>query len=299
MGKKVSVIRLALCAALACAASPLLHAASTLDKITKTGIVTLGYREASPPFSYVDSNKRPIGYSLDICLKVVDALKRELKRPDLIVKYAPMLSASRMAELIDGDIDMECGSTTSTKDRLKQVAFTIPTFIDVGRLLVREGSGIKSVYDLSGKTVVTTKGTSFEKLFAELNQSRTLRASLVLAKDHTEAFAMVESGKADAFIMKDVILAGLRGGTKNPEKYLITKDTLDIQPTAIMLRKDDPGFKKVVDSEVLRLINQGEINAIYRKWFESPIPPQQINLKLPMSYLLRDSFKAPTDWVPK
>ena len=271
----------------------------TLEKIAKSGIISLGYREASPPLSYVDGNKRPLGYSLDICYKVVEAVKRELKRNDIAVKHVGLLSSSRMKELIDGDIDLECGSSTSTQGRLKQVAFTIPTYIDLARMLVRVDSGIKSIYDLAGKTVVTTKGTSYEKLVADINQSRTLRAKIVLAKDHSESFRMVESGEADAFIIKEVILAGLRASAKQPEHFLITRDMLEVQPTAIMLRKDDPAFKKVVDNEIMRLISQGEINAIYRKWFESPIPPQQINLKLPMNYLLRDSFKAPTDWVPK
>lgn len=274
------------------------QAAGTLEKVAQTGSITLGYRDSSPPFSYLDDAQRPIGYSLDICLKVVEAVKRELKRPDLAVKFAPITSASRMKAVIAGDIDLECGSTTSTAERRKEVAFTIPTFVAASRLMVREGSGIKSIYDLSGKTVVTTKGTSSEKLFTDLNETRTLRAKLILNKDHAESFATLEAGKADAFVMDDVLLYSLRAASKAPEEFSITRDVLTIEPLSIMLRKDDPAFKKVVDAEVTRVITQGEINGIYRKWFDMPIPPKQINLKLPMSYMLRDSFKTPTDWLP-
>lgn len=273
--------------------------AVTLDKIAQTGTITLGYRESSPPFSYLDEAKNPIGYSIDICMKVVEAIKRELKRPNLTVKFVPVTSASRMKAVISDEVDLECGSTTSTAERRKEVAFTIPTFVAATRLMVREGGSIKSIYDLVGKTVVTTGGTSSEKLFTDLNESRTLRAKLVLTKDHSESLAMLETGKADAFIMDDVLLYSLRAGSKEPDKYAITRDALTIEPLSIMLRKDDPAFKKIVDTEVTRVILQGEINAMYRKWFDSPIPPKQINLKIPMSFILRDSFKTPTDWLPK
>ena len=272
---------------------------ATLDKVAQTGTMVLGYRESSPPFSYLDEAQRPIGYSIDLCLKIVDAVKRELKRPALAVKFVPVTSASRMKAVISDEVDLECGSTTSTAERRKEVAFTIPTFVAATRLMVREGGGIKSINDLSGKTVVTTGGTSSEKLFTDLNETRTLRAKLVVTKDHGESFAMLEAGKADAFIMDDVLLYSLRASSKEPENYVVTRDALTIEPLSIMLRKDDQAFKKVVDAEVTRVILQGEINAIYRKWFDSPIPPRQINLKIPMSFMLRDSFKTPTDWLPK
>ena len=281
-------------ACLSAAAAP-----PTLDKIAKSGSVVLGYREAAAPFAYLDENKRPVGYSLDICLKIVDAIKRDLKRNDLAVKYVPVSAATRLTALTSGEIDLECGSTTSTAERRKQVASTIPTFVAAVRLLAPSKSGIKSIYDLGGKTVVTTKGTSSEALFNDLNKNHTLRANLVLGKDHNESFALLEAGKADAFMMDDVLLATLRASSKDPDKYALTRDPLTIEPLAIMLRKDDAAFKKLVDSELHRAITQGEINTLYRKWFESPIPPNQINLKLPMSYLLRDSFKAPTDWLPQ
>ena len=289
----------AVCGALLILSSLPATAASTLDKVAKSGVVSLGYRDNSLPFSYLNADKRPIGYSIDICLKIVDAIKRDLKRNDLAVKYVPVSAATRLTALTSGEIDLECGSTTSTAERRKQVASTIPTFVAAVRLLAPSKSGIKSIYDLGGKTVVTTKGTSSEALFNDLNKNHTLRANLVLGKDHNESFALLEAGKADAFMMDDVLLATLRASSKDPDKYALTRDPLTIEPLAIMLRKDDAAFKKLVDSELHRAITQGEINILYRKWFESPIPPNQINLKLPMSYLLRDSFKAPTDWLPQ
>lgn len=274
------------------------QAAGTLEQIAQSGVIKLGYREASSPFSYLDGNQRPVGYSLDICYRIVEVIKRELKRPDLSVKHVPVTSANRIPLVISGDVDLECGSTTSTADRRQQVAFTIPTYIAASRLLVRSDSNIRSVLDLAGKKVVTTKGSSQEKLFNGINESRSLAADFVLTKEFGEAFAMVEEGKADAFIMDDIILASLRATSKNPEALSITRDPLTIEPLAIMMRKADPAFKKLVDTEVARLITQGEINPIYNKWFESPIPPKQTNLRLPMSYMLRDSFKVPTDWLP-
>lgn len=271
----------------------------TLEKIAKSGTVVLGYRDAAAPFAYQDENKRPVGYSLDICLKIVEAIKRDLKRNDIAVKHVPVSAATRLTALTSGEIDLECGSTTSTAERRKQVSSTIPTFVAAVRLLAPSKSGIKSIYDLTGKTVVTTKGTSSEALFNNLNKNHTLRANLILGKDHNESFAILEAGKADAFIMDDVLLATLRAASKDPDKYTLTRDPLTIEPLAIMLRKDDASFKKLVDNELHRAITQGEITTLYRKWFESPIPPNQINLKLPMSYLLRDSFKAPTDWLPQ
>ena len=297
--------RPALCCSLAllCLTLAAPHKASasgTLEKVAKSGTLVLGHRDASAPLSYVDdTTQKPLGYMLDICYKIADALKRELKRPDLAIKHELVVSSTRISSLVDGKIDMECGSSTSTQDRLKEVAFSIPPYLDLGRVLVRKDAGVNSIYDLAGKTITTTRGTSYEKMVNELNANRSLHAKVLLAKDHEEAFENLAQGKAQAFVMKEVILASLKAGSKKPDDYVLAREVLEIQPTAIILRKDDPAFKKIVDGEILRLIQTGEINTIYKKWFESPIPPQQINLKLPMSYLLRDSFKSPTDWVPK
>lgn len=273
-------------------------AAGTLQKIAESGTVSVGFRDSAPPFSYLAEDRQPIGYSIDICTKVIEAIKRELKRSNLAVKFVPVSSSTRITGLVSHEIDIECGSTTNTAERRKQVDFTIPTFMAATRLLVREDSGIRSIFDLSGKTVVTTQGSSSEQFFKERNQTRSLGATLVFGKDHAESFSFVETGKAHAFIMDDVVLYSLRSTTKNPADYAITRDALTVEPLAIMLRKDDPSFKKVVDTEIARIITQGEIQAIYRKWFESPTPPHGNNLKMPMSYMLRDSFKVPTAWLP-
>ena len=274
------------------------QAAGTLQKINESGTISIGFRESAPPFSYLSADRQAIGYSVDICVKITEAIKRELKRSNLTVKYVPVSSSSRITALTSQEIDLECGSTTNTAERRKQVDFTIPTFMAATRLLAKEESGIRSIFDLSGKKVAATQGTSSEQFFKEQNESRSLRATMILGKDHVESFSFVESGKADAFIMDDVMLYSLRSTAKNPADYAISKEALTVEPLAIMLRKDDPSFKKLVDTEVARIITQGEIHPIYRKWFESPIPPHGNNLKMPMSYMLRDSFKVPTAWLP-
>ncbi len=268
-----------------------------LDRVVRSGVVSIGYRDSSPPFSYLDQDRRPVGYSIDICLKIVDAMRQSLKRP-IDVRYVPVTSASRMEAVIRGEVDLECGTTTSTGERRQKVAFTVPTYIATTRLLVRSGSGIASINDLSGKTVVTTRGTTAEKLFRETDTRRSLRATLVEAKDHADSFAVLQAGKADAFIMDDVLLYSLRASSGAPERFEVTREALNIEPLAIMFAKDDLAFKQLVDREVSRMIVDSDIHRIYRRWFESPIPPKGINLALSMSYLLRDSFKAPTDWLP-
>ena len=267
------------------------------DRIARSGVVAIGYRDSSPPFSYLDQDRRPIGYSIEICHRIVDAMRQSLKRP-LEVRYVPVTSATRMEAVIRGEVDLECGTTTSTAERRQKVAFTVPTYIATTALLVRSGSGIGSIGDLGGKTVVTTRGTTAEKIFRDANERRSLRASLVEAKDHAESFSVLQAGKADAFIMDDVLLYSLRAASGTPERFEVTRDKLNIEPLAIMFSREDPSLKKIIDQEVSRLVVEGEIQKIYRRWFESPIPPKNVNLSLPMSYLLRDSFKAPTDWLP-
>ncbi len=267
------------------------------DRIARSGVVAIGYRDSSPPFSYLDQDRRPIGYSIEICHRIVDAMRQSFKRP-LEVRYVPVTSATRMDAVIRGEVDLECGTTTSTAERRQKVAFTVPTYIATTALLVRSGSGIGSIGDLGGKTVVTTRGTTAEKIFRDANERRSLRASLVEAKDHAESFSVLQAGKADAFIMDDVLLYSLRAASGTPERFEVSRDKLNIEPLAIMFSKEDPALKRIIDQEVSRLVVEGEIQKIYRRRFESPIPPKNVNLSLPMSYLLRDSFKAPTDWLP-
>ena len=290
-------------------------ATSTLDKIAQNGTISLGYQNA-PPFSYVDKSGSRIGYSIDICMKIVDAIKRDLKRPDLVVKFVPVTSVTGYPALTDGQIDIECANTPNTAKDRKRVAFTIPTFMAVTRMMVRGGSNIQTIYDLKDKTVVTIWGSNIEKTFDQMNSRFTLRASNLMTVDFDGSLSLMGTNKVDAFIMDDVLLKLMQAASINKTKYTITKGDLAIQPLSLMMRKDDPEFKKLVDTEVTRIITKGEIYAIYKKWFESLIPPFQISpmypdwaeietppdkikLNLPMVYMLRDSFKVPTDWVPE
>lgn len=278
----------------------LLHGAAhadTLSKIRQTQTITIAYRESSVPFSYLDANNKPVGYATDLCLKIAEATRRELKLPQLNVRYVAVTPADRIPTVVEGKADLECGSTTNNAERRKQVAFTIPHFISAVRMVVRTDSGIHNWPDLRGKRVVTTKGTTTVKLLTDRDKVRSLSLTLLEGRDHAESFNMVEKGQADAFTMDDVLLYGLRATAKHPDSFKVIGETLSTEPYAIMLRKDDPAFKTVVDREMARIINDGEIYKLYDKWFKSPIPPGGINLNMPMGHLLRDSFRFPTDKV--
>jgi glutamate/aspartate transport system substrate-binding protein len=270
-------------------------AADTLKKIRDTGAITLGYRESSVPFSFLDTNRQPIGYSIDLCMKVVDAVRRELKMPKLAVKLALVTPASRIPDLITGKIDLECGSTTNNAERRKQVAFTVSTYIAGAKYLTRVASKIRGLDDFAGKTVVTTQGTTTEKILRSLDTQNVMKMQILLAKDHAESFSYVVSGRALAFFMDDILLYGQRAESAAPQDYEVSTKLLSIEPLSLMLRNDDPAFKRVVDLEITRVIMDAEIYGLYRKWFQSPIPPKGINLNVPMNFLLRDSFQAPSD----
>ena len=271
--------------------------ADVLEKIRSTGSITLAHRDASIPFSYLDQDKRPIGYSIDLCLKVVDAIRRDLKLDKLEVKYLQVTPASRIAAVSEGQAQLECGSTTNTAERRKSVDFTIAHFISSSRLLVRSDAKVASIDQLATRTVVSTKGTTSLTMLRRVSDDQLLKLNIVEAPDHTQAFAMVAEGKATAFAMDDVLLFGLRANAPKPDDYTVIGKPLTMEPYAIMLPKGEPAFKKVVDQEVRRVILSGEINGLYAKWFQQPIAPKGINLALPMPYLLKDSFKFPSDKV--
>jgi ABC-type amino acid transport substrate-binding protein len=271
--------------------------ASQLDKIRETREIVLAHRDASIPFSYLDDQKRPMGYALDLCHKVVEAIQRELKLPQLNVRYLTVTSSSRIPAIVEGKAAMECGSTTNTAERRKLVDYTIPHFISAARFIVRSDSGLEKLADLAGRRVVSTKGTTNIKTLERLNQEHGLKMAIGEASDHAEAFGMVASKKADAFAMDDVLLYGLRANSGEAGKYMVIGKAMTIEPYAIMLPKNDAALKKIVDTEIRRVILSGEITGIYRKWFQSPIPPKGINMDLPMPYMLKDSFKYPSDKV--
>jgi ABC-type amino acid transport substrate-binding protein len=267
----------------------------TLEKIKLSGAITLGYREASIPFSYLDNNAKPVGFAQDICLHVVDEVKKATNRPNLGVNFQAVTSNNRLLLMKNGTIDLECGSTTNNAERQTQVAFGINYFYTGTRFLVKKGAAFKSVNDLSGKDIVATAGTSNVKVLRTLSEKNNLKLNLLTAKDHGEAFVMVETGRAFAFGMDDILLFGLRANAKNPSDWEVVGDALQVEPYSVMLRREDPEFKKLVDRAIAGLIKNGEFEKLYIKWFQSPIPPRGVNLSIPMSKELRNNLIALSD----
>src|SRR5688572_21869670 len=266
----------------------------TLDKIKSTGAITLGHRDASLPFSYYDDKQQPIGYSMDLCMKIVDGLKAELKIPALKVNYQLVTSANRIPLMANGTIDVECGSTTNNIPRQEQVWFTITHFVTGNRWISKKSSNIKTLQDLKGKTIVSTAGTTNIKQATEINAAQNLGMNIVSANGHAEAFQMVETGRAVAFVMDDILLAGLVAQSRSPKDYEISSEALSVEPYGIMLRKDDKAFKEVADKALAQVYKSGQINAIYSKWFQKPVPPKNVNLNLPMSPALKKVMANPT-----
>jgi glutamate/aspartate transport system substrate-binding protein len=267
----------------------------TLAKIKDSGAITLGFRESSLPFSYYDDNQKVIGYAMDLCYGIVDAVKAELKMDKLEVNLNPVTSATRIPLIANGTVDLECGSTTNNAEREKQVAFTITHFVTANRFVSKKSANLKTVDDLKGKTVVSTSGTTNIKQITEIGAQRHLDLNIIAAKDHAEAFLMVETGRAAAFVMDDILLYSLVATSKAPGDYVISADALSVEPYGIMLRRDDPAFKKVVDAKMTEIYKSGAINAIYDKWFLKPIPPKGVNLNVPMSASFKKVIANPTD----
>ncbi|MBR0927148.1 amino acid ABC transporter substrate-binding protein [Bradyrhizobium sp. 62B] len=289
-------IGLALAATFAVSQAGAQELTGTLKNIKDTGAITLGFRDSSIPFSYLDDNQKPVGFAMDICYKIVDAVKKELKLDKLEVKLNPVTSATRIPLMANGTIDLECGSTTNNAERQKQVAFTNTHYLTASRYVFKKSSGLKSIDDLKGKTVVSTAGTTNIKQLTEANVEKKLSANIIPAKDHAEAFLMVETDRAVAFVMDDILLASLVAGSKSPGDYEISKDAFSKpEPYGIMLRKDDAAFKKVVDAATAALYTSGEAQKIYDKWFTQKIPPKGLNLNTPISAELKNEFAKPTD----
>lgn len=285
---------LAIAAAL-CAAPALADDLPTLQKIKSSGTIVVGHRESSIPFSYLDGNQKPVGYSMELCNKIVDAVKKELKMPALVTKLTPVTSQTRIPLMTNGTIDLECGSTTNSLERQKQVAFGVTTFVSPVRMVVKADSGIKTLDDLNGKAVATTTGTTSDRYIKQNEKGHNIDVKNVYGKDHAESFLMVETGRASAFVMDEVLLAGFVANAKNPKDFAIVGPALSTEPYGIMLRKDDPQFKALVDKTLSGLMKSGEINKIYAKWFTSAIPPKNVNLNLPMNAQLQEAIKHPND----
>ncbi len=262
----------------------------TMRRIHDTATLTIGVREASVPFSYIDSQKQPQGYSVDLCLKVADAIKTELKLPRLDVRFVPVTSSNRIAMVKDGKVDLECGSTTNTRDREKDVAFAYTTFVAGIKMLARKSSNISSVEDLRGKTVVVTKGTTSETMLKQMNEDRVLKLTILESKDHDESFAAVASGRAVAFPMDDVLLYGLISKSPKPDDFAVVGKYLSVEPYGIMMRKDDAAFERIVDRTLIDMFQSGEIRRIYARWFATK------DLTVPMNQYLKEAFVVPNTY---
>jgi len=268
----------------------------TLLKVKELGYITIGHREASVPFSYLDDKRQPVGFAMDICAKIVEAVKRELKLDNLEVRYQLVTASARIPLLANGTIDLECGNTTNNAERQRQVWYTNTHFLTASRFLSKVESNIGSISDLKGKTIVSPAGSTNIKQALEFNSRLNLGMTIVPAQDQGEAFLMVETGRAVAFVQDDVILAGLIAISKDPKAYVISDDAFSRpEPYGIMLRKDDVAFKRVADAATAALYRSAEGAALYAKWFTQAIPPKGINLNIAMSPALKRAFENPTD----
>ncbi|MDF0731174.1 glutamate/aspartate ABC transporter substrate-binding protein [Pseudomonas entomophila] len=296
------IVRHLLGAAIAAAviASPAMaeELTGTLKKIKDSGSITLGHRDSSIPFSYLAGGSTPVGYSHDIQQAIVEHLKKELNVPNLNVKYNLVTSQTRIPLVQNGTVDVECGSTTNNVERQQQVSFSVGIFEVGTRLLTKVKDGqpsYKDFPDLAGKNVVTTAGTTSERILKAMNADKQMKMNVISAKDHGEAFNMLESGRAVAFMMDDALLAGEMAKAKKPTDWVITGTPQSYEIYGCMVRKDDPAFKKAVDAAIVSLYKSGEINKIYDKWFQQPIPPKGLNLQFPMSDELKKLIAEPTD----
>ena len=268
-----------------------------LDRIRSSGRIVLAHRESSVPFSYYDANKKPIGYALDLCREVAEAVRKHLGLKTLEIAYLPITTATRIDAIASGKADLECGATTNNAERRQKVAFTIPHYITGSRYAVRADSSIEELAQFEGHVLVSTAGSTPFKAIDMANRDRLLRIDVKPVKDNAEAMKMLGDKSADGFAMDDVQLYGLIAESPNPAQFKVVGKFLTIEPLAIMLSKDDAAFKKVVDDEMRHLIRSGEGDKIYDRWFMKPIPPKNVSMNLPMSYLLRDSWKYPSDAV--
>jgi glutamate/aspartate transport system substrate-binding protein len=294
--KQLRVMGLALAAVFCAGQANAEELTGTLKNIKETGAITIGYRDSSIPFSYLDDNQKPIGFAIDICYKIVDALKKELKLDKLEVKLNPVTSSTRIPLLANGTIDLECGSTTNNPERLKQVAFTNTHFLTATRFVSKKSSKLNSIDDLKGKSVASSSGTTNIKQLTEANAARNLGINIIPAKEHAESFLMIETDRAVATVLDDILLASFVAGSKDPDAYVISTDAFSKpEPYGIMLRKDDPAFKKVVDAATAALYQSAEGQKLYDKWFMQKIPPKGLNLNAPISAELKHEFAKPSD----
>ena len=282
-------------AALATALALPVHAQTTLDKVKASVSISVAYRESSIPFSYLDDKAQPVGFGVEICDRIVDEVRKATGRADLKVTRQAVTSANRIPLLTNGTIDIECGSTTNNSDRAKQVTFATNYFYTGTRFLVKADSGIKGMADLNNKVVVSTTGTTNFRIMRNMITEQKLPIELIGAKDHAESALLVESSRAAAFAMDDILLHGLRASAQNPAALAVVGEAIQVEPYAIMVRRDDPAFKTLVDGVLAGLMKSGEFTRLYTRWFQSPIPPRGINLNAPMGKELIENMKVLSD----
>lgn len=269
----------------------------TLKKIKETGTITLGFRESSIPFSYLDAQQKPVGISMDLCQAIVAKVKQQLSLSKLEVKEVAVNSSNRIPLVVNGTVDVECGGTANNAARQKQVSFSVATFVSQPLWLVRADAGIKQPGDLKGKTVVVTQGSNAVGFARKVNEDQKLGMTTIQAKDHAESMLTLDSGRAVARLEDDILLAGEKANARSPGAFALVPGGFDVIYYGLMLRKDDAEFKALVDGVIAGLMKSGEFDKLYKKWFESPIPPRNINLSFPMSDKLRERVKAPSDKI--
>jgi glutamate/aspartate transport system substrate-binding protein len=269
--------------------------ANTLEKAKTTGKFTLAYRESSIPFSYLGEDGKPLGFGWEMCKLIAEEVKKQTGRKDLVVESQAVTSQNRIPLIQNGTVDVECGSTTNNSERGKQVTFAINYFYTGTRFLVKADSGIKSINDLKGKKVVSTTGTTNYQILRNLNDEKKYGFELLGAKDHADALLMVESGMAHAFGMDDILLYGLKASSKESAKLAVVGESIQVEPYAIMFRKDDPQFQALVNKVITNSMKSGEFEKAYKKWFQTNIPPKNVNLNAPMSKELKDNLKNLSD----
>ena len=268
---------------------------STLDKIRSTGVVTMGVRESSGALSYTLGDGKYAGFHVEICNNVLRDIQKQLNLKSLDIKYVPVTSQNRIPLLQNGTVDIECGSTTNNATRQKDVAFAVTTYVEEIRIAVKANSGITSLNQLNGKKVATTTGTTSVQLLRKHERATGVNFEEVFGKDHADSFLLLESGRADAFVMDGSILAGNIANAKNPNDYRIVGEVIAVEPIAIMMRKDDPSFKKSVDDSIIKMMKDGTLTKLWDKWFMQPIPPKNSRVGLALSDSTKQAWSNPND----
>ena len=267
----------------------------TLKKIKDTGTIVLGTRESSGALAYTLGDGKYVGFHTEMADHIAKDIQRDLKLPKLDVKYQPVTSQNRIPLVQNGTVDLECGSTTNNAARQKDVAFAMTTYVEEGRIVVKANSGITGIAGLNGKTVATTTGTTSVQTLRKNKRASGMDFKELFGKDHSDSFLLLESGRADAFVMDGQIVAGLVSKSKNPADFKILAETLSVEPIACMMRKDDPAFKKAVDSSIQAMVKSGELAKMYDKWFVQPIPPANTKVGLPLSDATKQAWANPND----